>query len=156
MVSSELGLWTNQEVAGALALPEESLSWMATGVSIDTRTLNPGDLYIAIHGETHDGHAFVAQAFEKGAVAAIVTGEPLSLSIAPRARASRCDRKWNPVASSFGSGWDRMSNHEGKMAPDQVLRSVSTRRPRPGDDSGGIPAFLPRRPAADSRQTSFG
>lgn len=72
MVSSKLGLWTNQEIATALTLPEESLSWKATGVSIDTRTLNPGDLYIAIHGDTHDGHAFVADAFEKGAVAAIV------------------------------------------------------------------------------------
>src|SRR5665213_1796298 len=72
MVLSELGLWTNQEVATALALSEQPLSWMATGVSIDTRTLKPGDLYIAIQGDTHDGHTFVADAFEKGAVAAIV------------------------------------------------------------------------------------
>ena len=30
------------------------------GVSIDTRTLVPGDIFVAIEGETHDGHAFVA------------------------------------------------------------------------------------------------
>jgi UDP-N-acetylmuramoyl-tripeptide--D-alanyl-D-alanine ligase len=72
MVTSVVELWTNQEIAAALALPEESLLWSATGVSIDTRTLKPGDLYIAIKGDTHDGHAFVAQAIEKGAVAAIV------------------------------------------------------------------------------------
>jgi UDP-N-acetylmuramoyl-tripeptide--D-alanyl-D-alanine ligase len=72
MAKAEIGLWTNQEVLAALGLPEESLTWSATGVSIDTRTLNPGDLYIAIKGDTHDGHTFVEEAFNKGAVAAIV------------------------------------------------------------------------------------
>ena len=41
-------------------------------VSIDTRTLKPGDLFIAISGERFDGHDFVAQAAEKGACAALV------------------------------------------------------------------------------------
>lgn len=72
MISSGLNLWTNQEITTALSLPDESLTWSATGVSIDTRTLRPGDVYVAIKGETHDGHAFVAEAFQKGAVAAIV------------------------------------------------------------------------------------
>ncbi len=72
MISSDLCLWTSQEVAAALAIPEESLPWEATGISIDSRTLKPGDLYVAIHGDNHDGHAFVADAFAKGAVAAIV------------------------------------------------------------------------------------
>jgi len=44
-----------------------------TGVSIDTRTLKPGDIYIAIIGEQHDGHKFIAQAIEAGAVAAIIS-----------------------------------------------------------------------------------
>ena len=43
-----------------------------SGVSIDTRTLQPGDLYFAIRGEKNDGHDFVAAAFEKGAAAAVV------------------------------------------------------------------------------------
>ena len=43
-----------------------------TGISIDTRTLNPGDLYVAIKGETNDGHDYVASAFEKGATAAVI------------------------------------------------------------------------------------
>lgn len=72
MNSSELGLWTSQEVAAALAIPEEPSSWKTMGISIDSRTLKPGDLYIAIRGDTHDGHAFVGEAFDKGAVAAIV------------------------------------------------------------------------------------
>jgi UDP-N-acetylmuramoyl-tripeptide--D-alanyl-D-alanine ligase len=42
------------------------------GVSHDTRTIQPGQLYIALCGEHYDGHAFVNEAFDKGAVAAIV------------------------------------------------------------------------------------
>jgi UDP-N-acetylmuramoyl-tripeptide--D-alanyl-D-alanine ligase len=72
MVSTHIDLWTNQEIAIALGMPEDSLLWSATGVSIDTRTLKAGDLYIAIKGEDLDGHAYVAEAFEKGAVGAIV------------------------------------------------------------------------------------
>ncbi len=44
-----------------------------TGVSIDTRTLQPGDLFVAIKGDAQDGHAYVAKAFELGAAAAIVS-----------------------------------------------------------------------------------
>ncbi len=45
---------------------------MVTGVSIDTRTLKPGDLYIAIKGHNFDGHAFVDHAIKAGARAVIV------------------------------------------------------------------------------------
>jgi len=45
------------------------------GISHDTRTLKPGDVYIAIKGATHDGHDFVAQAVEKGAAGLIVERE---------------------------------------------------------------------------------
>lgn len=43
-----------------------------TGFNHDTRTIKPGDLYVAIRGENFDGHRFIEQAFEKGAVAALV------------------------------------------------------------------------------------
>ena len=43
-----------------------------TGWSIDSRTLQQGDLFFALRGPTHDGHAFVAQVLGKGAVGAIV------------------------------------------------------------------------------------
>jgi UDP-N-acetylmuramoyl-tripeptide--D-alanyl-D-alanine ligase len=43
-----------------------------TGVSTDTRSLRPGDLFVALRGERYDGHAFLGQAQERGAVAAIV------------------------------------------------------------------------------------
>lgn len=50
-----------------------ALSGTATGYSIDSRTLQPGDLFFAIRGERFDGHEFVAAALEKGAVAAVVS-----------------------------------------------------------------------------------
>lgn len=46
--------------------------WVAAGVSIDSRTVAAGDLFIAIRGEHSDGHAYVADALAKGAVAALV------------------------------------------------------------------------------------
>ncbi|MCK8817331.1 UDP-N-acetylmuramoyl-tripeptide--D-alanyl-D-alanine ligase [Natroniella sulfidigena] len=46
-----------------------------SNISIDTRTLQSGDLFIALIGDNFDGHQFVADAFEKGAKAAIVSQE---------------------------------------------------------------------------------
>jgi UDP-N-acetylmuramoyl-tripeptide--D-alanyl-D-alanine ligase len=45
----------------------------ATGYSIDTRTVAPGDLFFAVRGEKYDAHAFVPVAFERGARAAVVS-----------------------------------------------------------------------------------
>ena len=47
-------------------------SLFITGVSSDTRTIEPGNLYIALKGERFDGHNYAAQAVEKGAVAVVV------------------------------------------------------------------------------------
>lgn len=44
---------------------------MATGYSIDSRTLQAGDLFFAVRGERFDGHDFVTAAFERGACAAV-------------------------------------------------------------------------------------
>src|SRR4051812_42111174 len=43
-----------------------------TGYSIDTRTLQPGDLFFALRGPNHDAHEHLAAAFERGAAAAVV------------------------------------------------------------------------------------
>ncbi|HVY18865.1 MAG TPA: UDP-N-acetylmuramoylalanyl-D-glutamyl-2,6-diaminopimelate--D-alanyl-D-alanine ligase [Bauldia sp.] len=43
-----------------------------TGISIDSRTLRPGDAFFAIKGDTHDGHDFVTLALGKGASTAVV------------------------------------------------------------------------------------
>jgi UDP-N-acetylmuramoyl-tripeptide--D-alanyl-D-alanine ligase len=44
-----------------------------SGVSIDTRTLDPGSLFVALKGQSKDGHDYVDQAFQKGAAAALVS-----------------------------------------------------------------------------------
>ncbi len=60
------------EIASWLGLSQEiSSNPVVTGVSINTRTLEPGDLFIPFRGEKVNGHAFVQNAFEKGAVAAL-------------------------------------------------------------------------------------
>ncbi|MGA8270574.1 MAG: UDP-N-acetylmuramoyl-tripeptide--D-alanyl-D-alanine ligase [Candidatus Sulfotelmatobacter sp.] len=48
------------------------------GYSIDSRTVNPGQLFFAVKGERLDGHDFVAQALEKGATAAVVRKDQLA------------------------------------------------------------------------------
>jgi len=50
--------------------------WAATGVSIDTRTIEAGDLFVALRGDRLDGHDYVKTALEKGAAAAVVTHRP--------------------------------------------------------------------------------
>lgn len=60
------------ELSQILGCPSVSANSDFNGVSIDTRTLLPGNLFIAIKGEQFDGHAFLAEAAKKGANAALV------------------------------------------------------------------------------------
>ena len=54
------------------------LKAVAQGYSIDSRTVQPGELFFAVKGERMDGHDFVSQALEKGAAAAVVRKEQLA------------------------------------------------------------------------------
>lgn len=67
-------LWTSADAAQATG-GRTTTDWQAEGVSIDTRTLQPGDLFVALK-DVRDGHDFVAQALEKGAAAALVSRIP--------------------------------------------------------------------------------
>ncbi len=69
-----MSLWTATEAAEATGGRAQG-DWVCNGVSIDTRTLQPGDLFVALKA-ARDGHEFVAQALEKGASAALVTHLP--------------------------------------------------------------------------------
>lgn len=51
---------------------------VAQGYSIDSRTLHPGELFVAVKGERMDGHDFVLQSLEKGAAAAVVRRDALT------------------------------------------------------------------------------
>ena len=68
-------LWTSAEATAATG-GRSTMKWRASGVSIDTRTLAKGDLFVALQGDARDGQAFVADAFEKGAAAALVSRHP--------------------------------------------------------------------------------
>ena len=69
--------WTLANVANALGVSSpalaDSLAGLA-GVSIDSRTTRPGELFVAIRGPRFDGHDFVSGALERGAAAAVVEG----------------------------------------------------------------------------------
>lgn len=67
-------LWTSQAAAAATG-GQNSCDWVASGVSIDTRELRAGDLFVALK-DIRDGHDFVAQALASGAAAALVTHRP--------------------------------------------------------------------------------
>src|SRR5580765_8323761 len=73
--------WTIAQVAGALGTrPGTGLDPLArvAGVSIDSRTVRAGELFIAIHGPRHDGHDHVGSALGRGAIAAVVAESQLS------------------------------------------------------------------------------
>ncbi len=63
--ATDLAVWSRGVWTSPPALPLE-------GISTDTRTLQPGNVYVALKGESFDGHAFIEAAFDRGASAAIV------------------------------------------------------------------------------------
>ncbi|KRE88792.1 UDP-N-acetylmuramoyl-tripeptide--D-alanyl-D-alanine ligase [Frateuria sp. Soil773] len=62
---AEIALWTRGRLLGA--------DTAIGGVAIDTRKLQPGDLFVAIRGDRVDGHDYLADAAARGAAAALVT-----------------------------------------------------------------------------------
>ncbi len=69
-------LWTSGEIAAATGGTLAGQAFAVSGVSIDTRTLEPGDLFVALAG-VRDGHEFVDQALAKGA-AGVLASHPVS------------------------------------------------------------------------------
>ncbi len=71
-------LWTRDDAEAATGGASQA-GWGATGVSIDTRSLVPGDLFVALSA-ARDGHDFVAEALDRGAAAALVSRLPEGVS----------------------------------------------------------------------------
>lgn len=71
---AERALWTTQELLAATGgtLTGEITAPM-NGVSIDSRSIASGDIFVAIKGEAHDGHAYAAKALSAGASVALVS-----------------------------------------------------------------------------------
>ncbi|MBN1504231.1 MAG: UDP-N-acetylmuramoyl-tripeptide--D-alanyl-D-alanine ligase [Candidatus Eisenbacteria bacterium] len=70
-----------KKATGATCAGEEAarrLPDFVSGVSIDSRTVNPGELFVALKGASHDGHHFVAESLSRGASVALVSAEWLA------------------------------------------------------------------------------
>lgn len=74
-------IWTATETEAATG-GKANGDWTAEGVSIDTRTLKAGDLFVALKGDAGDGHDYVANALAAGA-AAVLVSRPLDDHTAP-------------------------------------------------------------------------
>jgi len=121
-------LWTAGELmeatGGAVSGPFD-----AGGVSIDTRTLTPGDLFVALVGEGRDGHAFVADALAKGAAGAMVHAD-----VSPAGPVLRVDDTLAGLArlgafarSRFGDAAGRLvavTGSVGKTTTKEMLRGA--------------------------------
>jgi UDP-N-acetylmuramoyl-tripeptide--D-alanyl-D-alanine ligase len=106
-------LWTSDEILAATGGSLAGAPFAATGVSIDTRTLEPGDLFVALAG-VRDGHEFVQTALDRGAAGvlasrtleapAVIVGDTLraleQLGVAARDRAPNAWR--GAVTGSVG------------------------------------------------------
>ena len=124
-------LWTSDEISKVLDVPRNR-EWKASGVSIDSRSIETGDLFVAIEGPNYDGHDFVRQAFEAGAAAAEAVA--LSRRRTPRDRArsaavgARRARAGSPAArlASSLAGADARPRSRGR-----AVRARSRCRPGP-------------------------
>lgn len=65
-------LWTSDEIAAATA-GTASADFAVSGVAFDSREVGAGDLFLALKGESTDGHRFLDQAFAQGAAGAVVS-----------------------------------------------------------------------------------
>jgi UDP-N-acetylmuramoyl-tripeptide--D-alanyl-D-alanine ligase len=68
-------LWTGRELVAATGGTLRR-DFAANGISIDSRTVMAGDLFVALQGPNFDGHAFIADALAKGAAGALVAAAP--------------------------------------------------------------------------------
>nr|WP_294528496.1 UDP-N-acetylmuramoyl-tripeptide--D-alanyl-D-alanine ligase [uncultured Rhodopila sp.] len=137
-------LWTARDLAeatgGVLSAPFD-----AGGVSIDTRTLNPGDLFVALLGEGRDGHAFVANALAKGAAGAMVHA-----NVSPAAPTLRVDdtlagltRLGGFARARFAGRLVAVTGSVGKTTTKEMLRAA-------------LSAFGPTHAAAASYNNHWG
>ena len=152
-------LWTSQAADHAVG-GNSSRPWECKGISIDTRTLNKGDLFVALKGDAGDGHAFLAEAAAKGAAAAIVSESSAvllptlpvddtlkTLELLGVAARTRCAAVRIAVTGSVG-----------KTSTKEMLKRVlQTQAPTHGsvasyNNHWGVPLTLARMP----QETQFG
>ena len=150
-------LWTSAQVEH-VTQGRASGEWIAGGVSIDSRTLEDGDLFVALHGPNFDGHDFVSDALSRGAVAAIVDKdnegsvlkvEDTLIALEALGRAAR-DRTSATIIAVTGS--------VGKTGSKDALKFALSRQAKTSANTGslnnhwGVPLSLSRMPS----KTTYG
>lgn len=151
-------LWTSMEAAQATG-GRSSTVWRAGGVSIDSRSVVPGDLFVALQGPTFDGHVFVADALARGAVAAVVSRPPPGVpGTAPLLTVDETFVALRALgARARGRGLARVcavTGSVGKTGVKEALRTVLARQGATAANEGnlnnqwGLPLSLARMPAA--------
>jgi UDP-N-acetylmuramoyl-tripeptide--D-alanyl-D-alanine ligase len=150
-----LALWTAAEIAAATG-GTASADFQASGVEMDSRDVKSGDLFIALRGEAMDGHRFLPQAFEKGAVAAIVD-RPVdyphvlvadtTAALHALAHAAR-DRAVEAVRIAVTGSVGKTGVKEAIFAClDRASRGAAHRSVRSYNNHVGVPLSLARLPA---------
>ena len=151
-------LWTSQELAAATG-GTASAPFEVTGVTFDSREVEPGFLFIAMPGTVHDGHKFVDSAFAAGAAAAVVSepvGHPhilvddtfAALQALGRASRERCKATILGVTGSVGKTSTKEAIYAAleRIAPRRAHRSVKSY-----NNHTGVPLSLARMP----RETEY-
>src|SRR5262249_45541751 len=127
--------WTIAQMADVLeARTEAGLDPLArlAGVSIDSRTIRSGELFVAIHGPRHDGHDHVAAALGSGGIAALVAGEKVgSYPDATRAKCVVVDdtfgalkRFARAVREAWGGKIAGVTGSVGKTTTKEILAAL--------------------------------
>jgi UDP-N-acetylmuramoyl-tripeptide--D-alanyl-D-alanine ligase len=104
-------------------------SW--SGVCIDTRKLQPGDLFIALRGEHVDGHDYVAAAAAAGAAGALVE-RPVSACAIPQVLVANVEQSLQQAAAAHRSRFSgpvvAVAGSNGKTTTKEMVRSILARR----------------------------
>lgn len=149
-------LWTAEEAMAATQGSADAV-WTADAVSIDTRTLDRGALFVALAGPNFDGHDFVCDALARGAAAAIVSRQPASvapnapllkvadtlIALADLGRAARARAQATVIA---------VTGSVGKTSVKEALRHVLAQQGQTAANEGslnnhwGVPLSLARLP----------
>jgi UDP-N-acetylmuramoyl-tripeptide--D-alanyl-D-alanine ligase len=150
-----MSLWTSGEIAAATG-GTASTDFAATGVTFDSREVGPGDLFVALKGETSDGHEFLDQSSERGAAGAVVSSSTPhphvlvadtmgALEALARAARARTAAKIIGVTGSVGKTGTKEALFAAldRGAPGAAHRSVKSY-----NNHTGVPLSLARMPAA--------
>jgi UDP-N-acetylmuramoyl-tripeptide--D-alanyl-D-alanine ligase len=149
-------LWRGEDLASVLsARLSGAVPGAITGLSIDTRTLEPGALFFAIKGDARDGHEFVRSAFEKGAAAAVVDEAHAgagSLLIVPDVQAA-LERMGRAGRARMGGAVIAITGSVGKTSTKEMMALAFSRQGKTHaaiasyNNHWGVPLTLGRMPA---------